>query len=152
VTLDQGLGILLVLAILYRYHRNELRKADDRFDKCDKERVLLHNLYYQRLGADFQSGGEAPEQPIEREPETPESRYSDKVQRMKLRLKSMARTRISSIGPALRRIEQRGRPRLEQIRPRVDPVTAKQAEDHVGRILADVQQTVKNGRQNNTGG
>jgi hypothetical protein len=145
VTIDQILGVLIVFALLHRYHEN-------RFDKCDKERVLLHNLYYQKFGADFTEGGAAEETPIEREPETPESRYRERVQETKLRLKSIAKTNRSGLGRALSRLERQGRPKLSQIRPALDPVSAKVAAEQAARIFADVEQTVKNGRPTHSGG
>lgn len=152
MTLDQWLLIILGLALLTRYHRNELRKADERFDKCDKERVLLHNLYYQRMGADFQSGGEAEDQLIEQEPETPESRYKEAVQQMKLQLKRLARTRPEHLGPALRRVERQRRPSLAKIRPAMDPATADLAATQASTLFSDIAQKVANGRPTHNGG
>lgn len=145
MTIDQILGVLLVFALLHRYHEN-------RFEKCDKERVLLHNLYYQKFGADFVDGGAAEEKQIEREPETPESLYRERIQETKLRLKSIAKTNRSGLGRALSRLERQGRPKLSQIRPVLDPVSAKVAEEQASRIFADVEQTVKNGRPTHSGG
>jgi hypothetical protein len=146
VTIDQILGVLLVLALLHRYH-------EERFEKCDKERVLLHNLYYQRLGADFAEGGATADEPlIERAPETSESRYKEAIQRQKLELKSIARRNPSGLGRAIRRMEQQRRPKLSQMRPALDPASAKAAEEQASRFFADVEQTVKNGRSTHSGG
>lgn len=152
MNIDQLLGLLLILALLVRYHRYELRKAEERFEKCDKERVLLHNLYYQKFGGDFETGGAQSEQLIEREPETPESRYKEAIQRTKLELKRLARTRPAHLGRGIRQIEQRGRPNIKKMMPRMDPGTAQQAANQVKDLLAEVEQTVKNGRPTHAGG
>lgn len=146
MTFDQILGVLLLLALLHRYH-------EERFKKCDTERVLLHNLYYQKFGADFVEGGAAEEEPlIEREPETPESRYKEAIQRKKLELKSIAKRNPSGLGRAMRRIAQRQQPRLSRIRPALDPASAKVAAEQAKQMFADVERTVANGRTTHSGG
>jgi hypothetical protein len=152
MTIDPILGIALVLAGLFRLHRNEMDKAEERYEKCDKERVLLHNVFYQNAGADFSSGGGAPEQLIEREPETPKSRMEAEIERVKLQLKSAARTRPAQLGRQIKRIERRQRPNFKNIRPAMDPGTAQVAKDQVGQLFADVRQQVNNGRNTDSGG
>ena len=145
MTFDQILGVLLVFALLHRYHKEQ-------FEKCDKERVLLHNLYYQRFGADFVEGGAAEEEAVQHEPETAESRYRDAIQRKKLELKSIARRNPSGLGRAMSRIAQRQQPRLSQIRPALDPASAKVAAEQAQQMFADVEKKVTNGRPAHSGG
>jgi hypothetical protein len=69
-----------------------------------------------------------------------------------LKLKSIAKTNRSGLGRALSRLERLGRPKLSQIRPALDPVSANVAAEQASRIFADVEQTVKNGRPTHSGG
>jgi hypothetical protein len=146
MTFDQILGVLLFVALLHRYHEN-------RFENCDKERVLLHNLYYQKFGADFAEGGAAEDEPlIEREPETPESRYNEQIERTKLELKSAARRGPAALAAAIKKAKRRGQPRFNKIRSNLDPASAKVAAEQAQRMFADVERTVANGRTTHSGG
>lgn len=152
MTLDHALGLLFVFAMLFRYHRSELEKAEARFEKCDKERVLLHNVFYQNAGADVTNGGAAPEQLIEREPETPDSLMKERIRQTKLLLKSKARTNPSELGRMVRNVVQRAQPRFSRIRPSLDPGTQKVAADQASQMFAEVRQQVNNGRNPDSGG
>jgi hypothetical protein len=142
VNIDSALLLVLALACLYRYHRHEIEKADARFDRCDKERVQLHNLFYgTKTGLGFTEGPQgAPEPEI---PETPDSRYRERIERKKLELRSIAKRRISSLAPALKQMEYKGRPKLSQIRPRMDPATAELARKQAADIFAQATNEVR---------
>lgn len=150
MTLDHALLSILAVALLVRYHRNALAQAEERFQKCDQERVQLHNFFYGREGVAFTDVRNQAE-PAAETPATPDEKYRERMDNVKQQLKRMARTRVSDLGPALRNLENRRRPRLRNIRPAMDPQTAAQVKAKITSDFAALgeqvtRDQVKNGR------
>lgn len=142
MTLDHALLCILAVALLVRYHRNALAQAEERFQKCDQERVQLHNFFYGREGVAFTDVRNEAE-PIAETPLTPEDRYRERMDNVKQQLKRMARTRVSDLGPALRNLERQRRPRFRNIRPAMDPKTAAQVKDKIASDFAALGEQIK---------
>ncbi|HLJ88830.1 MAG TPA: hypothetical protein VKZ53_18570 [Candidatus Angelobacter sp.] len=166
MNLDQALLALLAVAALYRYHRAELmraeRRAEERYEKCDRERIQLHNYFYGSQGASFMDTapiGSESASPVHAEtdsgsaaaaqtsapssPASGEARYREKLERTKTELKRIARTRISSLGPALRKIEKQGRPQFRNVRASLDPDTAHLVREKIGQEFAALQEQIE---------
>lgn len=145
MTLDQALLCVLAFALLVRYHRNALAQAEERFKKCDQERVQLHNFFYGREGVAFTDVGNQTE-PVTEEPTTKDEQHRERKEWIKLQLKRMARTRVQNLGPALRNLEKQRRPRFSNIRPAMDPKTAEQVKEKIANDFAAIKDQVTNGR------
>lgn len=145
MTLDHALLLILAVSLLVRYHRNALAQAEERFQKCDQERVQLHNFFYGREGVAFTDVRNEPE-PAAEMPLSPDEKHQQSKEWIKQQLRRLAKTRVSDLGPALRHVEKQKRPRFRNIRPAMDSQTAAQVKAKITSDFAAIEDQVKNGR------